>query len=56
MIAKRAIQFARDILSVSIQLNEEFCRILGVKHKMTAAYHPQTNGLDERTNQNIKRY
>eukprot|EP00795_Rhopilema_esculentum_P003534 gene3534-2018_t len=22
---------------------------------MTAAYHPQTNGLDERTNQNIKR-
>lgn len=38
------------------QLNEEFYKILGVKHQVTAAYHPQTNGLDERTNQNIKRW
>ncbi|XP_063065782.1 uncharacterized protein LOC134457737 [Engraulis encrasicolus] len=27
----------------------------GVKHRMTSAYHPQTNGLDERTNQTLKR-
>ncbi|WAR21137.1 POL4-like protein [Mya arenaria] len=26
-----------------------------VGHRVTAAYHPQTNGLDERTNQTIKR-
>lgn len=23
---------------------------------VTAAYHPQTNGLDEKTNDNVKRY
>ena len=30
--------------------------VLGAKHKLTASYHPQTNGLDERTNQTIQRY
>eukprot|EP00795_Rhopilema_esculentum_P004044 gene4044-20217_t len=40
---------------ITTHLNKEFYQILGVNHKMTAAYHPQTNGLDERTNQNIKR-
>ncbi|KAJ8364869.1 hypothetical protein SKAU_G00137000 [Synaphobranchus kaupii] len=27
---------------------------LGIKHRVSSAYHPQTNGLDERTNQTIK--
>ncbi|KAJ8404616.1 hypothetical protein AAFF_G00334790 [Aldrovandia affinis] len=27
----------------------------GAKHRITSAYHPQTNGLDERTNQTLKR-
>ncbi|KAJ8381810.1 hypothetical protein SKAU_G00025880 [Synaphobranchus kaupii] len=27
----------------------------GVKHRIMSAYHPQTNGLDERTNQTLKR-
>lgn len=26
-----------------------------MKHRITSAYHPQTNGLDERTNQTLKR-
>ena len=25
-----------------------------IKHSVTSAYHPQTNGLDERTNQTMK--
>ncbi|KAL2098431.1 hypothetical protein ACEWY4_007638 [Coilia grayii] len=29
-------------------------KICGIKHRMTSAYHPQTNGLDERTNQTLK--
>lgn len=28
---------------------------LGIKQCVTSAYHPQTNGQDERTNQTIKR-
>ncbi|MGH0134178.1 UNVERIFIED_CONTAM: hypothetical protein FKN15_054531 [Acipenser sinensis] len=27
----------------------------GIQHRISSAYHPQTNGLDERTNQTIKR-
>ncbi len=30
-------------------------KVLGVKQYVTSAYHPQSNGQDERTNQTIKR-
>ncbi len=28
----------------------------GIRHLVTAAYHPQTNGQDERTNCTLKRH
>ena len=30
------------------------CKQLGISRSVTSAYHPQTNGLDERTNQTLK--
>ena len=30
------------------------CKELGIKHSVTRSYDPQTNGLDERTNQTLK--
>ena len=30
------------------------CKQLGISRSVTSAYHPQTNGLDERTNQTQK--
>ena len=29
-------------------------QLTGFKHKVTSAYHPQSNGLDERLNQTLK--
>ncbi|CAH2292891.1 SH3-containing GRB2 3-interacting 1 [Pelobates cultripes] len=31
------------------------CSVLGIERSVTAAYQPQTNGLNEKTNYNIKR-
>lgn len=36
------------------KVNDEICKELGIKRSVTNAYHPQTNGLDERTNQTLK--
>jgi hypothetical protein len=36
------------------QINEELFRLTGTDHRISSAYHPQTNGLDERMNQTIK--
>ena len=36
------------------QVNTEICKQLGISRSVTSAYHPQTNGLDERTNQTLK--
>ncbi|KAL2103786.1 hypothetical protein ACEWY4_000654 [Coilia grayii] len=37
------------------ELNTRLCEVLRIERSVTAAYHPQTNGLDEKTNDNIKR-
>jgi Integrase zinc binding domain len=34
----------------------ELCRILGVKQNISMAYHPQTDGQSERTNQSLEQY
>uniref|UniRef100_A0A3Q3KR86 Gypsy retrotransposon integrase-like protein 1 n=1 Tax=Monopterus albus TaxID=43700 RepID=A0A3Q3KR86_MONAL len=38
-----------------VSINHTLCELLQIKRSVTAAYHPQTNGLDEKTNDNIKR-
>ncbi|KAL7829046.1 hypothetical protein SRHO_G00326800 [Serrasalmus rhombeus] len=37
------------------ELNQSLCELLSIERSVRAAYHPQTNGLDEKTNDNIKR-
>lgn len=34
-------------------LNDEICQRLGIDHRRTSAYHPQSNGLTERFNQTL---
>jgi Chromo (CHRromatin Organisation MOdifier) domain len=34
----------------------ELCRILGVKQNISTAYHPQTDGQSEQTNQSLEQY
>ena len=43
------------IIICFIQVNDELCRLTGVQCNLTSAYHPQSNGLDERFNQTIQR-
>ena len=40
---------------VIIQVNEELCRLTGVKNNQTSLYHLQSNRLDERFNQTLQR-
>ena len=34
-------------------INEELMKVFGLQHRLTTAYHPQANGLDERLNQTL---
>ena len=34
-------------------VNEELMKVFGIQHRLTTAYHPQVNGLDERLNQTL---
>eukprot|EP00731_Ephydatia_muelleri_P035961 Em0185g1a len=45
-------------LTSSYQIREgNFClfKLTGIEHRISSPYHPQTNGLDERTNQTLTR-
>ena len=35
------------------KLNQQLTERFGIKHRLTTAYHPQANGLDERYNQTL---
>ena len=37
------------------QLNHNLFQLAGIEQRISAAYHPQSNGLDERSNQTISR-
>ena len=34
-------------------MNAELMNVFGIDHRLTTAYHPQANGLDERYNQTL---
>ena len=36
-------------------IDTELCKLTGVDHRISSAYHPQTNGQDERFNQTLQR-
>jgi len=45
----------RDVRFTS-KFAAELCKLLHIKQNMSTAYHPQTNGSSERTNQTLKQY
>jgi hypothetical protein len=38
------------------QVTQEFWRKLGIKQKLSTAFHPQTDGESERVNQELEQY
>ncbi|ESK83673.1 hypothetical protein Moror_2158 [Moniliophthora roreri MCA 2997] len=40
----------------AVEVFQEMARLLGIKHSMSTAYHPQTDGETERVNQEVKIY
>jgi len=48
-VSDRGPQFA-------VELTKELNKILGIETKLSMAYHPQTDGQTERTNQELEQY
>jgi transposase InsO family protein len=49
IVSDRGPQFASRVW-------KELCRLLGIKVKLSTAYHPQTDGQSERANREMERY
>lgn len=49
IISDRGTQFASALF-------QEVCKHLGIKSTMSSAYHPETDGQTERTNQSLEQY
>ena len=49
VISDRGLQFAAE-------LTKELNKMLGIETKLSTAYHPQTDGQTERTNQELEQY
>jgi len=49
IISDRDMQFTSNF-------TKELCHILGIKQNTSMAYHPQTDGQSERTNQSLEQY
>jgi len=45
----------RDVRFTS-KFSSELCRLLDIKQNLSTAYHPQTDGASERTNQSLEQY
>jgi len=49
IISDRGVQFAANLM-------KELNQILGIETRLSTAFHPQTNGQTERTNQELEQY
>jgi len=49
IISDRGVQFAANLM-------RELNQILGIKTRLSTAFHPQTNGQTEKTNQELEQY
>ena len=53
------VSYTLDFISflltrVTLQITERLNSKYNINHRITSAYNPQSNGLDERTNQTVK--
>lgn len=48
------ISFIIQHFTFCFQVNKNVLALFNIKQMVTSAYHPQTNGQDERTNQTLK--